>query len=172
MKPEIFDNFLDEVSFRQMQDTFFSPHFPWYFQQGVSYKQGYGDDYLHNYQFTHSFWNATDTMARSHFFSTIDPLIEKLNPTALLRIKANLMPVTAERVVHRMHVDLDLKCKTAIFYVNTNNGATIFENGNQIDSVENRLVIFDSRLRHTSSSCTDKKVRCVVNINYIEGLTC
>lgn len=166
MKPEILDNFLDKDSFLSIQETLFGSNFPWYFQQGVSYKHGYGSDYLHNYQFTHLFWNSTDTMVRSHFFPTLDPLIEKLNPIAVLRIKANLMPVTEKRVVHQMHVDLDLKCKTAIFYVNTNNGATIFENGDEVSSVENRLMIFDSDLKHTSSSCTDKKVRCVININY------
>ena len=166
MNREILDNFLDKDSFLSIQETLFGPNFPWYFQQGVSYRHGYGADYLHNYQFTHLFWNATDTMIRSHFFSVLDPLIEKLNPIAVLRIKANLMAVTENRVVHQMHTDLDLKCKTAIFYVNTNNGATIFEDGEEVSSVENRLLIFDSTLRHTSSSCTDKKVRCVININY------
>jgi hypothetical protein len=172
MSYKIIDNFLDQESFLLIQETLFGPEFPWYFQQGVSYRHEFGADYLHNFQFTHLFWNATDTSVKSHWFSVLDPLIEKIKPAAVLRIKANLMPVTATRIVHKMHVDVDVHCKTAILYLNNNNGATIFENGTEIESVENRLVIFDSRLQHTSASCTDKKARCVININYLEGILC
>jgi len=166
MKPEILDNFLDREDLLTIQDTLFGSNFPWYFQQGVSYRHSLENDYLYNFQFTHMFWDSTDTRAYSSFFYVIEPLINKMNINALLRVKANLIPVTNERVVHQMHVDNDLKSKTAIFYVNSNNGSTIFEYGEEINSVENRLTIFNSELRHTSSSCTDKKVRCVININY------
>lgn len=169
MKPEILDNFLDQNDFLNLQESLFETHFPWYFQQGVSYQHDLNTDYLHNYQFTHLFFNAVnanDSFSRSHFFPILEPLIKKINPTALLRVKANLIPVTAERIIHQMHVDLDIKCKTAIFYVNTNNGATIFQSGEEVASIGNRLMIFDSTQKHTSSSCTDKKVRCVININY------
>ena len=35
---------------------------------------------------------------------------------------------------------------TSIFYVNTNNGYTKFEDGSIVESVANRMLIFDSNL--------------------------
>ena len=72
------------------------------------------------------------------------------------------------------HCDYDLQpdekgiVKTAIFYVNSNNGYTIFkESKKKVRSVENRLVIFPSELEHCGGSCTDNKQRVVINFNFI-----
>ena len=37
---------------------------------------------------------------------------------------------------------------TSILYINTNDGYTKFEDGTIVESVENRLVTFDSRMKH------------------------
>jgi hypothetical protein len=167
MKYKIIDNFLEEEEFKNIQQTMLGNAFPWYFNEGVTY-QDLSRDYLHNFQFTHMFWNVTGRLAQSEWSSLLDPAIAKIDPAAMLRMKANLMPVTAERIVHQLHIDLDhIKCTTAVLYLNTNNGATIFEDGSEVQSVANRLVYFDSTVRHTSSTCTDKKARCVINFNYI-----
>ena len=55
---------------------------------------------------------------------------------------------------------------TSIYYVNSNDGYTEFKDGTIIESVENRLVIFPSDMRHTGTTCTNAKNRIVVNINY------
>ena len=66
-----------------------------------------------------------------------------------------------------MHTDTDLKDhKTSVFYVNTNNGGTIFQNGKKAISKANRLVEFDSHQSHAGVDCTDQKVRVVINFNY------
>ena len=62
--------------------------------------------------------------------------------------------------------DAPFKCKTAILYINTNNGITIFETGEEIKSEENKIVMFPSNLKHTGTTHTDEKVRVVLNINY------
>ena len=56
----------------------------------------------------------------------------------------------------------------AVYYVNTNNGATVFGDGRAVESKENRLVVFPITLdhgvkRHTSGS----KVRVVINFNWL-----
>jgi hypothetical protein len=168
MKYKIIDNFLEEAEFKTIQQTLLGNDFPWYFNQGVTY-QDLSKDYLHNFQFVHKFWNVIGRVAQSEWAPLLDPIITKIDPAIVLRIKANLMPVTAERIVHQLHTDLDhIKCTTAVLYLNTNNGATIFEDGSEVQSVANRLIYFDSTVRHTSASCTDKKARCVINFNYIE----
>ena len=50
--------------------------------------------------------------------------------------------------------------------MNTNNGYTEFEKGDIVESVENRMVIFDSNLKHQTVTCTDEKIRIVINFNY------
>jgi Rps23 Pro-64 3,4-dihydroxylase Tpa1-like proline 4-hydroxylase len=67
--------------------------------------------------------------------------------------------------------DTEFNNTTAIFYLNNNNGYTIFEDGSKVDSVENRLVVFNSNVMHSGVSQTDSKVRCVINLNYISELT-
>ena len=59
-----------------------------------------------------------------------------------------------EKIQHGFHHDVD-NCITAIYYVNTNNGKTVFENGMEVDSVGNRLFVFDSNEEHTGTTSTD-----------------
>ena len=51
--------------------------------------------------------------------------------------------------------------------MNTNNGKTIFKHGEEVNSVANRMVIFNSNLEHAATSHTDEKTRVVVNFNYV-----
>jgi len=52
--------------------------------------------------------------------------------------------------------------------MNTNNGYTKFEDGTKIESVANRMVFFSSNMKHTGTSCTDEKIRVVINFNYFK----
>ena len=73
------------------------------------------------------------------------------------------------------HVDIDMTkaseetmklFKTSIFYVNTNNGYTEFEDGTIVRSIENRFVEFSGDTLHRGVSSTDVKKRIVINFNY------
>ncbi len=67
-----------------------------------------------------------------------------------------------------LHIDVMFPGSlTAIFYMNTNNGYTYFEDGTKVESVENRLVVFPSYFSHAGATCTDEQRRVVININYI-----
>ena len=55
---------------------------------------------------------------------------------------------------------------TSIFYVNTNNGYTKFEDGTKVESVANRMVTFSTNMKHLGTSCTNEKRRIVINFNY------
>ena len=85
----------------------------------------------------------------------------------LRRIKGNLNTRT---VFHRKtgwHYDY-ADMTTAILYLNTNNGWTEIEGYGKINSVANRVVIFDSNLKHTGVTTTDEKIRVMLNFNYEE----
>lgn len=166
MTCEVYDNFLDQEVFSNVQNIMLSADIPWFMNQHIV-KPDYKDiDQNYNYQFTHTFYR-NHTHCSDFFSDCIDPLFFKINPSSILRVKANLIPRTHETITHQMHVDIGhFKGKTAIFYINTNDGKTIFEDGTEIDSVENRLVVFDSNILHTGTTCTNTRARCLINLNY------
>ena len=59
-----------------------------------------------------------------------------------------------------------LSASTSIFYVNTCNGYTHFEDGTKVDSVANRLITFPTQTKHGGACCTDTVARIVINFNY------
>jgi hypothetical protein len=165
---KIIDNFLEKEDFLKLKKDFESPFFPWYYND---YVNGI-EDPMDYYQFVHIFYN--EGVVNSDFVKIINPILNKLesNLFMLLRIKANLLLKTNEHIEHGFHTDYDknknVKITTGIFYINTNNGYTLFENGKKIESVENRYVEFDYQKLHSGSTCTDKKTRLVINFNYIK----
>jgi hypothetical protein len=162
---EIIDNFLNEEDFTIIKTAMLSDHFPWYYNSGVLDLSETG---LNQYQFTHTFYN--NDIPLSSYFEMLQPLVNKINPVSLMRIKSNLYTRTEERFEHGYHADYDnppSSQRTAVFYINTNNGLTTFEDGTSIESVENRLVSFKTPLLHTGTTCTDVKRRVLINLNYI-----
>ena len=88
--------------------------------------------------------------------------------------KINLLKQEAKITEGGMHIDEPDAPETAltsILYMNTNNGYTIFESGEKIASVENRLVTFPNNIEHTgtTNNC-DAIYRCVMNIDWIKKL--
>ena len=84
----------------------------------------------------------------------------------MLRAKLNLNPYSSILSEGFFHTDIS-NCTTAIFYLNTNDGYTLFKSGKKVSSKENRLIIFDSNLEHTGTNTTNKKFRAVLNLNYV-----
>lgn len=159
----LIDNCLPDEHLKKIQSTMLGEDFPWFYR---SYKVSPETaNSLNDFQFNHNFYN--DFSFKSPYTEILIPIFEILNPSALVRIKANLTTMTDEIVQYDYHVDYEnFDGKTAIFYVNSNNGYTLFDDGSKVKSIENRLVIFDSKIKHTGTSCTDQKVRCVINFNY------
>ncbi len=157
---KVIDNFLEDNVFTSIQTHVMGDCFPWYFNDFKS--DGYGTN---NYQFTHTI--VKDDMILSSYFPVIyDAFFAKLGVKKVLRVKLNLTTRTENLFNHGFHVDTLIKSKTAVFYVNTNNGKTVFKNGEEVNSVANRVVIFDTDLEHAATSHTDEKTRVVVNFNY------
>ena len=95
----------------------------------------------------------------------------RLGVNKLWRCKMNLTLRTREpSVFYPFHTDfttLPLPFTTVVFYLNTNNGYTLFEDGTKVDSVANRMVVFDGTTKHTGSTHTDgDRFRFVLNINF------
>lgn len=164
---KIIDNFLDEESFSKLKDSIFSEQFPWYWcDNTVDKKDDNRCDLLDNYQLYHNFFHYN--IPCSDYMEIIYPVMDalKIEPWNCIKVKANLNPRTSKIVEHGFHVDVLLKVKTAVLYFNDNDGYTLFEDGTKVESVENRILIFDSDIRHSGSSCTNQSKRVVLNLNY------
>ena len=161
---KIINNALQKEDFFKIKNILEGEDFNWYYSNGVITKAD------NNFQFVHTFYNGLNVC--SDFYPLLFPIIKILNPVSILRIKSNLITKQNTIIEHGMHVDNDYKySKTAIYYVNTNNGYTKFLNGEKVMSEENKLIIFNTREQHSGTTCTDSPFRIVINFNYIENET-
>ena len=165
MTPIIIDNALTKEASKEIQHHMLSADFQWYYNDKVLLLEPDQEFIeLYNFQFTHNFMR--DGQVNSDWWYLILPLINKIDAKDIIKVKANLNPVADKITQHGLHTDRVVCDTTAVYYVNTNNGMTVFEDGTAVASRANRLLIFDSSLRHTGTTCTDEKVRCVINLNY------
>ena len=157
---KVIDSFLSEQESTNINDLLTDEYFPWYFN---NYKSSATIQELFEYQLLHIFYDKD--LVNSDHFNSLKPLLNKLNCLSLIRIKANLTPLTQELIKYKPHKDQLFKCKIAIYYVNNNNGYTIIE-GKKIESKKNRIVLFDSTREHYGTNSTDCNNRMVINFNY------
>ena len=157
----VIDNYLDEDNFKNISETMSSDMFPWFFNEEKIYHTSKNS--LFNYQFTHTFYN--ESKINSDCFNILHPLLEKMEAKTLVRIKANLNPISHKLIKYELHKDQEYICKGAIYYINENNGYTMFGN-EKIESKQNRIVFFDSNIEHSGTNSTDCKNRMVINFNY------
>ena len=161
---KVIDNFLNDDEFNIIQQYFINDSFTWHLNDSIANKrQG-----IDQYQFTHTFFDISKPSLQN-YSSFLQPLLLKLKPQYIFRIKANLRPRTTQGVLSDYHVDMSLNQQTAIYYLNTNNGYTKFQENDYDDvpSVANRLLTFSGQLKHCGCSATDSNYRIVLNINYI-----
>ena len=159
---EVIDNYLPEGIPNELETTFLGRDVLWSFQQRVTNNQQTTNDCF----FAFIIWRQPEGIV-SQWFEQLVPIVEKLNYKALLRIKANMYPSTEKLHEHDPHEDYTFNNKSAIYYVNSNNGFTVLEDGSKIESVKNRLLIFDGSRQHYSTNCTDAQVRVTLNFNFL-----
>tara|TARA_R100000005_G_C4924909_1_gene156494 strand:- start:150 stop:647 length:498 start_codon:yes stop_codon:yes gene_type:complete len=162
---QIIDDFLPEGEFRQIQQTFLSEDFPWFYNGRVVVDQTNQD----LYQMCHSFYYAWEW--QSQYRNLVAPIVNRLDILQPLRIKANLTFKMDDNYESGWHNDFEAKGQiqdhqTAIFYVTTSNGPTLFKDA-KVDCVANRMVLFNNRDTHTGTYATDAKQRVVVNFNFV-----
>ena len=180
MRFEVIDNFLDDNDFLSLQETMSDHFFPWYFNEySIKYAEAENDPY--DFQFLHIFYQMNEELGHlevnSEKCDILNPVLKKLDCLHLIRAKANLRTIykdEQENHPHYFHTDQwhptwQIPTITAIFYINTNNGYTVFkDNQEKVGCVANRLVKFDTRMEHSAVGSTDSKTRIVINFNYIE----
>jgi hypothetical protein len=156
------DNFLDDKVFEFVSTQLMGDHFDWNYMAGVTGLESGDGDY---YYFTHGYYRENKYW--TNYGPIFQPLLDAINPTALLRVKANLYPNVGHYHQHKFHADFEIEHTAGIFYINSNNGHTILKDGTKIESVANRLLTFKGNEEHASTTCTDQPVRINIGVNYI-----
>jgi hypothetical protein len=179
----VIDNFLDEESFKKVQDAFYySESCPWYFAEDTveeKYRSEGDSDYP---QFSHTLaiHDGKNTNYQLDWVHSgpnyIYDLLNRINPSVILRIKLNrqfLKKVQQPNAFHKDNLyysDNKIQYTVGIFYLNTCDGFTKFKDGTQISSVENRMLFFSGDTSHTGCPPTEG-TRVVMNFNFINAET-
>jgi hypothetical protein len=161
-KITVIDNVFSTKISDNIESVLCSPWFPWYLNNGID------QDNDGRFQFVHNFYKENEW--RSYEKEVLNPILEKLNPLSLIKIKANLTMKELDNFEPVYHIDVDnIDSQTAIYYVNNNNGKTLFKNNEIIDCKKNRLVIFPSSIFHTGIMHSNNVFggKCVINFNFI-----
>jgi len=159
MKKQIIDNFLPNDVFNNLKNLVMGNNFPYHFQNTVEKKDSDDDKFY----FTHILY---DEKINSPYFDLFKPIIDKLNPKKLIRMKINCYTRTEKLEEHKPHTDYPYENLGCVLSFNTCNGYTKFEDETKVNSIENRAVIFEANKPHNSTSCTDTQARFNININY------
>lgn len=148
------------------------PSFPWC---SNDYTDFVGDG---NPQFTHMLYHNIQ-FHQSEWLRVVFPLLRKIKPFAMLKIKANLnlasskescFHIDYQEVEDRVYPEMKRLVHTSIFYLNTGLGGTEFMDKDDtfVETKRNRLVTFPSGIKHRSVKHQEEGARrFVVNLNYI-----
>ena len=160
---EIIDKLLSPQELSHVQSVFLGSKFPWCWNRVLADESHYQNAMV-------MYWNDRPS---NQYYDELEPIIKspKLFITTPYRIKANLNPVTSESVQHGFHTDNDTDCTTGIFYVNTNNGYTLFKDGTKVECIANRFVSFPVNTEHCGVTATDV-AKVVINFNYFHTFPC
>ena len=164
------DNFLPKDVFNALREEIYNRDLPWSYLPSVVYED-------ENPKTTpglllHSIYDANG--ARSRLYDTvIRPLIRQLNAYIIYRIQINLNLRLSNPYVSPWHTDTfgfdATQWSNSVFYLNTCNGYTEFEDGTKVESVANRVVTVPLTLEHRGVTQTDEQTRYVINLNYLRG---
>jgi hypothetical protein len=169
---KIVDNFFPLDVFNELYEALLpppsklievKPQLCWGYTPSVKNTTNKGKEDLKLFYLTHLIYEHT---ILSPLYNKIIPHCKPFDIKSLIRIKINMYPNTEILKEHGMHIDYDFPHKAGILSINTCDGYTKLEDGTKIDSVANRMLLFDASTPHTSSTCTDQPVRVNINFNY------
>lgn len=161
---KIIDNYLPEKIMSDLENFLLSNNFPYYYTENIA-----GEDFkkTNTFMFFHNLiLNGQECSSVGNLITNI--IMNNISSKNILRSKINFYLRTDSLQFHDFHLDdpNNKGIKIAIFYINTNDGFTEFEDKSIVNSVRNRLVLFPGNLKHRSTNTTNRKNRINININY------
>ena len=179
MDYEIIDNFLSDHEFKFLQEHIvWNKNFPINFTSEVAKLKSDLDYNVTDEEIDREYWCWYGThlfynhIQLSPDYDLIDSMfIQKFKSLdkyhSLMRAKLNFYPYTESIREHPKHIDYHFSNWGAVFSLNTCDGFTRLSDGTKINSVENRIVFFDSSKEHNSSTTSNSKGRYNINFNFV-----
>lgn len=189
----VLQNAIQSKMFEDLQQEILYDGFPWFYT-GTTLGQKTDSNEKFNFSFFHNAYYHDDgysSVGQKLEFAILDALTYMQIPIKkMLRIRLGLITVTENTKVHTPHVDFPYEHNTGLLYLNNSDGDTLLYqerydtniNKTQYDEMvrnkqneiitkitpeQNKLVLFDGLIYHSSSSPTLTDRRVVVNFNYI-----
>jgi len=166
MSYQIIDNFLEKEFFQKIKNTISNEDFPWRRRSRMT--TGKGEECDHGY-FTYCFYNYLKDQS-DLYEKIIIPILNKLEAKAVIQARANMnIKQLFLSDFSNYHTDTFTNNKTAILNLTTCDGGTHLMIENKeifIESVENRMIIFDANILHRSVKHNNCDVRYYINLNY------
>jgi len=161
----VYDEFLPYQEFGMLKD-YMSHRMGWH----ISGKINCNDLSNKEFYLVNSIYNNKRYATKQWSVDTeLDPFINitsKIYIDALMRLKANLYMGSNSLNIHAPHIDYPMFNMGALFFVTNCDAPTYMSDGTEVESKENRLLIFNASSPHSSSSPTDVPYRITININY------
>lgn len=174
MNYKIIDNFLSEEFYNYLSKDLKGEDIPWFFRYEDTSKKSILNK-TNNGFFSFCYYN---NLRPDHplFDKHIVPILKKLNVISCLQVRANLTVRDKDHLESGFHTDCveeKSPCiETAILYLTTCNAKTVLKIGEKkvfIDSLENRLLLFDNSIQHKVIYQNDCHKRYVINFNFIRN---
>jgi hypothetical protein len=163
---KIIDNFLEKDFFQKVKNTISNEDFPW--RRRARMTTGKGEESDHGY-FTYCFYNYLKDQS-DLYENIIIPILNKLEAKAVIQARANMnIKQLFLSDASNYHTDTFTKNKTAILNLTSCDGGTHLMHENNeifIESVENRMLVFDANILHRSVKHNNCDVRYYINLNY------
>jgi hypothetical protein len=165
---KVIDNFLEPYFIEKFIKEISSSSIPWFYRpldvEGTSTKNKNG-------YFNHTFYNEDEPLSPL-YKSFIKEILQKMNASTAMNVTANLCLRDIDCIESAYHVDEPYtNSKTAILYLTTCNAKTILKINDKeipVESIKNRLLVFNTNIKHKVIYQTDKHKRYVINFNYYE----
>jgi hypothetical protein len=167
-------NSVSKSNFKLLQDSVNSDNFNWYYLQDSAFGNETDDKRNFNYSFYHViFYNDKINSNYYDLFNSCALEIKdklKLDEYKIFRLRLGLTTAYGKPIIHNPHIDdQDRKHKVILLYLDNSDGDTCFyENKKIIKSItpeENKAVLFDGSIYHSSSKPFKNSKRIVLNIN-------
>ena len=175
---KIIDNALNDSLLISIQERLESNQMPWLFEENSA---TYDAEKLSplNFSFNHLAWNADIPIASFLYDLTnsmgliLKDLFELEKTYNIIRLRWGMTTTINKIHRHTPHTDKHMSHKVILFYLKDSDGDTYFYDKEHkiIDSVtpkENRAVLFDGSILHSSSKPIKFPRRIVLNINLVD----
>jgi hypothetical protein len=164
---KIKENFLPDSLYMELKDFVSGTKINWFYREKETNDMSNDSSFGYFTFCWYNDWKPDHPL----FFSQILPILNKLNCKAPIQARANLtFNKNITSYASGWHVDYTYKNSfTAIIYFTTSNATTLLKINNKIitvNSLENRLLLFNTPIEHKVVYGDDTKSRVIINLNY------